>query len=716
MRKIKIGIDVGGTFTHAVGIDIADFNIIGKSCVPTTHTAKEGVAKGIIDSLQELIEDTGILPEEISLIAHSTTQATNALLEGDVACVGILGLGDKYSKFSVNRHTKLKNIELAPDKYLHTKHAFLNTSEEITEHKVKHIVEQLKDEGAEVFVVSEIFGVDDTTNENKVGEIIRNMKFMVTEASTISQLYGLKVRTRTAVINASMMPKMLETANMTEQAVKNLGIRAPLMVMRSDGGIIDINEVRRRPILTMLSGPAAGVSAALMYAKISDGVFIEVGGTSSDISVIKNGKPQIKSAQIGGNKLFLQTLDIRTVGIGGGSMVRYEKDKIIDVGPRSAHIANLHYLAFTSGNEIDDIEFSQIQPKKQDPADYMKICSRQGDFTLTPTEASCYLKGGKFTGHDSVVNTTLIEKVLKKTETIIGKTSKEIAENICTISAKKIEPVINQLIREYKLDKHLLKFIGGGGGASAIVPFAAQLMETNFSIAKNSEVISAIGVALGMIRDSVERNIVNPSNDDILKLRKEVFESVVSMGAVPATIEVFIEIDTQNKKVIATAMGTNEMKTKDMTAKEKNDDEIREIAATSLKTEIEEVDISGKTSSNIVATHTSKRKYLFGLFSETITNARVISKDGTIKLQINDCNVKNSDVGGLKNTITQLIDELTSFGDAGGLIPDIFVLASGKTLDLTGLVEPNQILAMVDIELKDMPEDEKAVIIASKNA
>lgn len=715
-RRIKIGVDVGGTFTHAVALDADTFAIVGKAVVPTTHASKEGVARGVVESMQQLLKAARIRPSQVVLIAHSTTQATNALLEGDVAPVGIIGMGKGMEGWRAKSQTNIQRLELAPGKYLTVYHRYYDSTNGLDENRIRQLARDLKGDGAQVFVVSEAFGVDHPENEQKAVAVIREMGYLATAGSEISQLYGLRVRTRTAAINASMLPKMLETADLTERSVRASGIKAPLMIMRSDGGVMDIHEMRRRPIMTMLSGPAAGVAAALMYAKISDGIFLEVGGTSTDISIIRNGRPVVRSAEVGGHKLYVRTLDIRTVGIGGGSMVRLSGKKIADVGPRSAHIAGLNYISFARPDKWEEPELVRMAPKPGDPDDYAAVSikgARSPSFALTATEAANVL--GYANGYARGVAET-IDNAYRWLATILGRSAEEIAQEILDVSAAKVMDVVRQLIQEYKLDASMLVLVGGGGGAEVIVPHAATKFHKEFSIAENAEIVSAIGVALGMIRDTVERSVVNPTDADILRIRAEAADSVIRMGAAHDSVEVRVEVDTRQKRLIATATGAPEMRTRTLRTQVVPDAQLKRLASVSMGVEEDQTRVAGETKFLRVFQCSVERRKLFGLSRVRKSPARVVDREGIIRLKLADVVLCSGTVGDIGTKISRLVEDLTVFGDAGGLHPDVFVLVSGRIIDLSGLVSKEQILTLARAELDTFSREEQAVALVAKKS
>jgi N-methylhydantoinase A/oxoprolinase/acetone carboxylase beta subunit len=348
-RKLRLGIDVGGTFTDVVAIDAQSREVVARVKVPTTHTAPEGVAAGIVGGIKALFARGDIQANEVAFIAHSTTQATNALLEGDVARVGVLGLLDGLG-WLARYQMKFGAVPLGSGGIFLPTFAFAAAYEPRVVHQS---IDALVKEGVESIAVSASFGVDRPDDESAAVAYARERGLEATGGHDVSTAYGLRARTRTAALNAAILPRMLRTARMTADAVERAAIPAPLMVMRSDGGVMDVREIERRPILTLLSGPAAGIAGALLYERLSDGVFIEVGGTSSDCSVIRMGRPQMRPARIGGHRTMLRTLDVRTLGIGGGSMLRVDGNCIVDVGPRSAHIAGCAYASFVSPDVLD---------------------------------------------------------------------------------------------------------------------------------------------------------------------------------------------------------------------------------------------------------------------------------------------------------------------------------------------------------------------------
>jgi N-methylhydantoinase A/oxoprolinase/acetone carboxylase beta subunit len=709
-RRIRIGIDVGGTFTHAVAIDASTLEIVAQEKVPTTHRHERGVAAGIVESLFNLLREGHIAPEEIVLIAHSTTQATNALLEGDVAPVGIVGMAAGLGRRRARNQTRLGDIELAPGRFLHTFHVFIDTTNGLTEEQVSRAVDDLLAQGAAVIVASAAFSVEDPHCEEVVVEHCRKRGLLCTSACQISQLYGLRTRTRTAVINASMLPKMLETADMTETSVREAGIRAPLMIMRSDGGVMDINEMRRRPILTMLSGPAAGVAAALMYARISDGVFLEVGGTSTDISAIRNGKSLVRSAVVGGHRLYLRTLDVRTLGVAGGSLPRTQGHNIVDVGPRSAHIAQVGYAAFQD-DLPRELTVEHFQPLEGDPADYVRLNSPDGRVvSVTPTCVSNFL-GLVPEGDCARGNPESIQAAMGALCRSMRRDPTQLADEYMTKATTKVRQVVEEMIEDYELDPQLLTLTGGGGGAAAIVPFTARAMGMPFDIAPNSAVISAIGVALALVRDTIEKTVVSPTEKDILQIRREAEEAVVRMGAAPETVEVQIEIDAQKNILRASATGTTELRTRDLAKSALSDAELEARVRQSLRGEVETIDRVAEVGNLCIYCALTLTRRLGGLLVRRDPQIRVIDREGIIRLQLRrgDClaGTRGAVMGGLR----EFFEKHTIYGDAGREFPDVYLVFRGRILDLSGLMNIEQILSLAQVETASVADSEPMAAI-----
>lgn len=705
-RYVRMGIDVGGTHTKAVAIDNATHQIIGKSSVKTTHDEKSGVAAGVVQAFQNCLKENNIAPEDVIFVAHSTTQATNALIEGDVAVVGVIGMGGKgIEGFLAKLQTKLKDIDLdSGGKKIVIKNCYIK-DDDVTDKTVRKAVQKLVEEGAQVIVASDAFGVDDIAAEKFVYDIAHGeMGLETTIASDITKLYGLTRRTRTAAINASILPKMLNTANSTEDSVRKAGVEVPLMIMRGDGGVMEISEMKKRPVLTMLSGPAASVMGSLMYLRASNGVYFEVGGTTVNIGVIKNGRPAIDYSIVGGHRTYISSLDVRVLGVAGGSMIRVNKNGVHDVGPRSAHIAGLDYAVFTPEEEIVEPELEFFSPKPGDPADYVAIKLKSGKrVTITNSCAANVL--GLVTPKDfSYGHVESARKAMKPIADYLGVTVEDVATQILTRAYEKISPIIMELAQKYRLEHDQISLVGVGGGATSLIGFVAQKMNIKYSVPENAEVISSIGVALAMVRDVVERVVPNPTPDDIRSIKMEAINKAVESGAAADTVEVHIEIDPQTSKLTAIATGSTEVKTTDL-LKECTEEEARALAAEDMRANPREISLNGQTKNFYVYTQELKGK----------KPLRILDKKGFIKVQRTDGEVVLSKASSFRSVVSKMWEELAIFKADAILRPDYYICAGARVMDFSGSNDLEQIIMLMDVEMQMMDSGEDVIIVGAKN-
>jgi N-methylhydantoinase A len=699
---LRLGVDVGGTFTDVVAIDAQTRELAARIKVPTTHDAPEGVAAGIVAGIERLMSENRIDPARVAFIAHSTTQATNALLEGDVARVGVLGLLDGLAPFA-RRQMRFPPLELAPGVAFEVLFTFARSSDAGA---VDRALEMLRDREMEAIAASSAFGVDRPQAEDAATMRARAAGFFATAGHDVSSMYGLRARTRTAALNAAILPKMVNTARMTGAAIKRAGIVAPLMVMRSDGGVMDVREMERRPILTLLSGPAAGVAGALLHENVTDGIFIEVGGTSSDCSAIRAGMPQMRPARVGGHRTMLRTLDVRTLAIAGGSMLRVQGSRIADVGPRSAHIAGCAYASFVSADLLEGARVEYVAPAQHDPPDYATVVTRDGTrVALTPTCAANvlgFVPEGAFARGDEAAARRAYELLGAQMARDPGDLARETLE----IAGAKVIAAIEELIADYGLGRETIAIVGGGGGAAALLPFAAQRMGLEFRLARDAEVISPIGVALALVREVVERTIADPSPEEIARVRREAQDAVVAAGASPERVEVTVEIDTRRNIVRATASGAAEI-AESSAHGSRLDEDLAAVAARLLRApQTAAVELAAATDGLSV----------FVLEGPRNTTLRVLDRSGVGRLALRNARVLQTTVQRALNDLAAAIEDATSFGDVGRALPETYVLHGGRIADFSGLGSPDQAVALAREELEGRAPQAPVVILTSRRS
>lgn len=692
-KAYRIGIDVGGTFTKAVLVDDDSHEIVGRYSTLTTHAGPRGVAAGVVEVFRRVLEGSRVAPEDVVFLAHSTTQATNALLEGDVAPVGIVAIASGPAAALAARQSRIDGIELAPGRTLHPGHRFVK-GEELDEATAAEAVRALlQEEGAKVIVATSAFGVDDGSDEESIRDAATARGLPVTCGHEISKLYGLATRTRTAVINASILPRMIETADMTQQSVREAGIAAPLMIMRGDGGVMDVNEMRRRPAMTMLSGPAASVAGALMHLRISDGIYFEVGGTSTNIGVIRNGRPTVKYARVGGHETYVSSLDVRVLGIAGGSLVRVADGKLVDVGPRSAHIAGLAYAAFADARVFDGATVELFQPGPGEAANHVAIRGRDGARYAITTTCAANALGYARPGMHAFGNPDAARAAIAPLAALLGVSVEDAARQILARATDKVVPVVEQLVAEYGLDRDQALLVGEGGGAGALMPFAAERLGLRHVISPDAEVISSIGVALALVREVVERVIADPTPEDLRAIRREALDAVVRLGAAAETVEVTIEIDAHSQRVRATAVGASEMRARSH-RKRLGEAEARAVAAQSMGVPLAGTAVTGATDGmRLIQARIDGRHSL-----------RAVDLDGAIRIQRSNAAVERAHAS----------DALAALQAQWDDEHEMFLVLGAHVIDLSGIAGRDQAMAVARTELDGVPADTTVLLVAAR--
>ena len=311
---LGLGIDTGGTYTDSVVIDMDTKEIVSRSKALTT---RDDLVKGIVASLKGLDRTDGI-----SLISLSSTLATNSIVEGKSCRVGLIVLGKKFG------HT----VNIANYAYIDAQLDLKGrTVKKLSMNEAREAVESMRGK-VDVLAVVGYMSIRNPSHENTVRKLAQDMLGIpVVCAHELTSKLGFEQRANTAIINAGLIPTIMELISAVSKALEDLGIKAPLMIVKGDGSIMNATTAVRRPIETIMSGPASSLTSAMVHTGVQDALIADIGGTTTDLGIIKGGfvRTLDSGALVGGHRTRVRAADVSTYGMGGDSRISVEKGEIV---------------------------------------------------------------------------------------------------------------------------------------------------------------------------------------------------------------------------------------------------------------------------------------------------------------------------------------------------------------------------------------------------
>ena len=542
----RLGVDVGGTFT--------DFLLINESD-GSTYTAKvpstpEDSSIGVLNGVARICEQSGVNPKDIKLVMHGTTVATNAVLTGNGAKVGLLTTQGYESVLQVARSfcpgglggwvSFMKGPLLAPLELTCGIKERIDASGEVStpldEDHLRHQLETLKDTGeVEALTISFVNSYINNENEVRAAEVAAEIftDIPISISSEVIPEMQEYERAETTVLNSYVRPQVSSYVNNLQASLENsLGHDVQLSILRSDGGLASSRSTGDSPVNHLMSGPAGGVAGAIHFcnqANYENILTFDMGGTSTDVALIQNSRAKVRRETLVGDvRVKAPSVDVRTVGAGGGSIAFVpELTKALRVGPESAGAV-------------------------PGPAAYMKggdqptVCDANIVLGLLPSDVQL--------GGDMIIDKKAAEKAVQIIADGIGVDLMEAAEGIIRIVNESMFGALRLVSVEQGFDPRDFALVGFGG-AGPLHANALGILSNSFPviIPPGPGVLCAYGDATTQIQDEASRSYLAMAQDittdkflsDLTDLKDKASQSLIKDGADDSSLEVTYQADVR---------------------------------------------------------------------------------------------------------------------------------------------------------------------------
>lgn len=514
--RLRVGVDSGGTFTDVCIFDESTGDVFVWKVSSTPHDPSEGIATGIEQGLKEV---SGSRPAQESVIyfGHGTTVGTNALITGRGADTGLITTAGFRDVLEIRRQKRPDLYDLqtvkppilaSRDKRLEVRERILfdgSVETPLNEEDVRAAVRKLKEEGVGAIAICTLFSFLEPKHEARIRAIVEEEypDAFISVSHEIAPEFREYERLSTTVVNAYLGPIMKAYLERLTPRLEAIGVHAEPHLTQSNGGVISCETAKSQPVRTVLSGPAAGVMAALNIGQMTgydNLITFDMGGTSSDVSLIDHGRPQMANdIEVHGYPLKVPMLDIHTVGAGGGSIAHVDNG-LLKVGPRSAGAAP-GPVCYGLGNE---------EPTVTDANVVLGVLNQT------------HLLNGRMP-IDASASRAAVERLAQK----LGISTMDAAQGIIRVVVANMAKAIRVISVERGYDpRDYVMLAFGGAGPIHAARLAAELDIPRIMIPKHPGIMCALGLLQSDLRTNLALTRMMRLGADSLALLEAGFEQL----------------------------------------------------------------------------------------------------------------------------------------------------------------------------------------------
>lgn len=489
MSRVKVTCDVGGTFTDAVVSDAGGNVQIGKS-LTTPHNLIEGLLNALGHAAEGLGSDLRTLLGQTELFVYSTTQATNAILQGRTARTALLcteGFPDILVRREGGSMHPYDFRRPYPEPYV-PRHLTFEIHERIgADGKVvialdlgqaREVVGRLPGFGVEAVAIALLWSVANGEHEDRLAELCAELLpgVPVTRSHALNPVMREYRRASCAAIDASLKPLMQSHLRAIDEGLREAGLAGQLVAATSMGGVLPIEHLAERPVYAAKSGPSLAPIAARLYAEAEfgdgDALVCDTGGTSFDVSLVRDGAPVFtRETWLGepftGHHTGLASVDVRSIGAGGGSIAWIDPGGLLRVGPDSAG------------------------------ADPGPACYGRGGGSATVTDAACvlgYLEPDAFLGGAMRLDQEAARSAIGRLGSELGLDADEAAAAVLTVAGEHMVGAIREVTINQGVDPREVTLVAGGGAVGLNIAWIGEALGCPaVLVPRSAGALSAIG-------------------------------------------------------------------------------------------------------------------------------------------------------------------------------------------------------------------------------